>query len=365
MRRGELDVSIKVLVLEDNPADVRLLQVGLATDARARYDVDSAGSIAEALRLLDTYAYDVVLLDLTLRDSTGLESFHRLHDAAEDLPVVILTQNEDDQLAVAAVAAGAQDYLVKGQTTAPLLGRTLRHALERQRLVNQLRQMDRARRDFVAHAAHELRTPLTTIAGMAAIIDERRGELGEERFEQMLDAVLRQSRRAGELAKALLDLSQVESGDLKLDVRPIDVGKVVRDAVRASPGGDGVDVSLSPADDLHALADPARLEQVLVNLVANAGRYGSRVWVSATRRGDRVLLSVEDNGPGVADELVPHLFEPFVRGPAPRGEGAGLGLTITRRLVEALGGTIGYEPRDPQGARFAVWLPAAIAERKS
>ena len=354
-----MDVPIRVLVVEDNPADVRLLQVGLAGDERSRYEVDAVGSVGEALRLVDAYGYDALLLDLTLPDCTGLESFQRLHARVPDLPVVILTQTEDDELAAQAVGAGAQDYLVKGQTNAPLLGRTLRHAVERQRLVNQLRQMDRARRDFIAHAAHELRTPLTTIAGMAAIIDDRRADLSEERFEQMLDAVLTQSRRAGELAKALLDLSQVESGDLALDIRPVRVSEVVHHAVRASPGDAGVEVSMDSADDLRVLADAPRLEQILVNIVANAGRYGKRVWVSATRRGDRVLLAVEDNGPGVADELVPHLFEPFVRGPAPRGEGAGLGLTITRRLVEALGGTIGYESRDPQGARFAVWLPAA------
>lgn len=362
MRR--MDVPIRVLVVEDNSADVLLLQVALAGDQRSRYEVDAVGSIVDALRLLDAYEYDAMLLDLTLPDSTGLESFERVHASAPDMPVVILTQTEDDELAAAAVAAGAQDYLVKGQTSPPLLGRTLRHAVERQRLVNQLRQMDRARREFVAHAAHELRTPLTTIAGMSALIEERRGELGEERFEKMLDAVLSQSRRAGELAKALLDLSQVESGDLGLVVRPTDVGTVVRAAVRASPGSDAVEVSVDPAESLDALVDRARLEQILVNLVSNAGRYGKRVWVSARRRDDRVLISVEDDGPGVPDELVPQLFEPFVRGPAARGDGTGLGLTITRRLVEALNGTIGYEPREPNGARFAVWLPAAVGAAK-
>lgn len=355
---------MRVLVVEDNPADVRLLEVALATDRQSRYEVDSVESVADALRLIDAYDYDAALLDLTLPDSTGLTSFERVHSAAPDLPVVILTQTEDDSLAASAVSAGAQDYLVKGQTDAVLLGRTVRHAIERQRLVNQLRQMDRARREFIAHAAHELRTPLTTIAGMSALIEERRGDLGEERFERMLEAVLSQSRRAADLAKALLDLSQVESGDLALDVKPTDVGSVVRDAVRASPAGDTVDVAVE--EGIGALVDRARLEQILVNLVSNAGRYGRRVWVTARQREDRVLVAVEDDGPGVPDELVPHLFEPFVRGPAPRGEGTGLGLTITRRLVEALRGTIVYEPREPTGAKFAVWLPAAeraVAER--
>lgn len=354
-----MDLPIRVLVVEDNPADVRLLEVALAGDERSRYDVDAVRSLSDATRLLDAYRYDVALLDLSLPDSTGLESFRLVHERLPDLPVVILTQTEDDELARQAVGAGAQDYLVKGQTSPPLLGRTLRHAVERQRLVNQLRQMDGARREFIAHAAHELRTPLTTIAGMAALIEERRDELDEERFERMLDAVLSQSRRAGELAKSLLDLSQLESGDLVLDVRPTDVAAVVRDSVRASPVGDSVEVSVDSADGLDALVDPSRLEQILVNLVSNAGRYGKTIWVSATRREDRVLVLVEDDGPGVPDELVPYLFDPFVRGPDARGEGTGLGLTITRRLVEALKGTIVYEPRDPEGARFAVWLPAA------
>lgn len=357
-RRGEL--PMRVLMVEDNPGDVRLLQMALATDGRTKYDVDAVGALRDALRLLDAYDYDVLLLDLTLPDSTGLDSFRRVSEAKPSLPVVILTQTEDDELAVGAVAAGAQDYLVKGKTEASGLGRTLRYAVERQRLVNQLRQMDRARREFVAHAAHELRTPLTTIAGMAGLIERRRQDLDEKRFEEMLDAILSQSRRAGDLAKALLDLSQVESGDLALDVQPVDVHVAARAAVGAAPAGATVEVAVE--EGLRALVDARRLEQVLVNLVANASRYGRTIWISGLRRGDRVMISVEDDGPGVPDELVPHLFEPFVRGPAARGDGSGLGLTITRRLVEALGGTIGYEPRDPTGARFVVWLPVAAEE---
>lgn len=346
-------------MIEDNPGDVRLLQVALSRPSRTQYDVDVAGTLADALRLLEAYEYDAALLDLTLPDSTGLASFEQIHGAKPSLPVVILTMSEDDALALAAVGAGAQDYLVKGATDASALPRALTYAVERQRLVNKLRQMDQSRRDFIAHAAHELRTPLTTIAGMASNIERRRGDIDHERLEPMLDAILSQSRRAGELAKALLDLSQVESGEMNLDIRPSPVADIVRDAVAAAPAGPPVSVAVDEVSSVDALVDRTRLEQVIVNLVANAARYGTNVWVAARHRDGRVMIVVEDDGPGVPDELVPHLFEPFVRGPDARGEGAGLGLTITRRLIEAIGGTIGYEPRDPQGARFVVWLPLA------
>jgi signal transduction histidine kinase len=354
-----VQVPIKVLVVEDNPGDVRLLQIALSAPGPARHDVDVAGTVADGLRLLGVYDYDVLLLDLTLPDSNGLTSFTRVQEANPSLPVVILTTSDDDAMAIGAVAAGAQDYLVKGRTDASVVPRTLRYAVERQRLVNQLRQMDRARRDFVAHAAHELRTPLTTIAGMAALIERHRDRLDQPKLDEMLDAILSQSRRAGELAKALLDLSQVESGDIRFDVRPTPVADVVSDAAAAVPGTATVQLDLDEVASVHALIDPTRLEQVVVNLVANATRYGKTVWIAARPHGDRVMIVVEDDGPGVPDELVPDLFEPFVRGPDARGEGTGLGLTITRRLVEALGGTIGYEPREPHGARFVVWLPLA------
>lgn len=351
---------MRVLMVEDNAGDVRLLQMALVTDPRTSYEVDAVGTMADGLRLLGSYDYDVLLLDLTLPDSTGLASFERVARENPDLPVVILTQTEDDELALGAVGAGAQDYLVKGKTDASVLGRTLRYAVERQRLVNQLRQMDRTRHEFIAHAAHELRTPLTAIAGMADLIERRRADLDEGRFEQMLDAILSQSRRAGELARSLLDLSQVESGELGLDLQPVDVGAAARAAADAASVGATVETSVE--EDLRAFVDAGRLEQVLVNLVANASRYGGTVWLAGKRHGDRAMISIEDDGPGVPDELVPHLFEPFVRGPAPRGEGSGLGLTITRRLVEALGGTIAYEPREPNGARFVVWLPLATRD---
>lgn len=352
-----VDAPMRILMVEDNPGDVRLFQVALAGDGRRRYDLDSAATMAEGLRLIGDYDYDVLLLDLTLPDSDGLESFARVHEARPALPIVILTGSEDDELALAAVGAGAQDYLVKGHTNASIVPRTLRYAVERQRLVNQLRQMDVARRDFIAHAAHELRTPLATIAGMAEVIERRRANLDPTRVEEMLDSILTQSRRAGALATALLDLSQAESGDLRLEARPTAIEDAIEAAVAAAPGGSAVKVSVPRSEELNALVDRTRLEQVLVNLIANAGRYGNKIWVTGARKGDRVMIAVEDDGPGVPDELVPDLFSPFVRGPDARGEGTGLGLTIARRLVEALGGTIGYEPRDPRGARFVVWLP--------
>ena len=109
------------------------------------------------------------------------------------------------------------------------------------------------------------------------------------------------------------------------------------------------------------MADPLRLQQILVNLLANAYRYGGgSITLGATDEPDRVVLSVEDDGPGIPEQFVSHMFDPFARGPDVGDKvGSGLGLTIVRQLVEALGGSVWYEPGVPSGACFKVGLRRA------
>ena len=224
--------------------------------------------------------------------------------------------------------------------------------------VTEQRKLEAARSEFIANAAHELRTPLTTIAGMAMLLASHRRELPETVADEAFDALGRQGERARVLINNMLDLSQLDARRIAIHLEVVPLADVVTRARELVLQPEGTAVEVSIANCLSALADPARLEQVLTNLLANAYRYGGpHVRIEAAECEGCVQLAVSDDGPGVPADLVATLFEPFTRGASVAGTvGSGLGLAISRRLVEAFQGRMSYEDQCPHGSRFVVEL---------
>lgn len=216
-------------------------------------------------------------------------------------------------------------------------------------------------RQFVADAAHELRTPLTTMSGVAATFASRWNEMSTEQIQESIDALGRQGERARTLIENLLDLAKLERGAIEIKLEPVALGVAVKRALEIAPEPEGKTVEVQVDDQASVLADPDRLEQVLTNLLTNAYRYGGgQIKIESAMSLKQVVLSVSDDGPGVAEDLVPNIFQPLTRGRDSRGIGSGLGLAIVQRLVEAFGGKITLESNQPRGARFNVRLrPAA------
>lgn len=230
---------------------------------------------------------------------------------------------------------------------------------ERRSVEAEREALDRARSEFIANAAHELRTPLTTLSGLASVLTSTRGDMTEEELGEALEALTRQGRRVRTLADKLLDLSILELGNATIHREVVDVVGIAERALEDVPPPASTTVSVTVDTDVKALADPVRLQEIFHNLLTNAYRYGGpHVTVSGITVNEHVLVDVADDGPGVPDDLVARLFEPFTHGG--HGDSTGLGLTICRTLVEAQDGALGYETIEPQGARFTVRLPAAL-----
>jgi two-component system sensor histidine kinase MtrB len=168
-----------------------------------------------------------------------------------------------------------------------------------------------------------------------------------------------QSRRLVDLVDNLLDLSRLEADSIRIAPVPLRVADRLRAIVAAVfAGHDGL--TLDAPDDLEAVVDPQAFDRVVSNLLANALRHGAPPFrLSATRGRRELQVTIEDAGPGVAQEFVGSLFERFTRGPAASGEGAGLGLSIAQSYARAHGGTLRYEPVEPHGARFRLTLPTS------
>ncbi len=223
------------------------------------------------------------------------------------------------------------------------------------------------RRRLLANTSHELRTPLTSLQGeLEAMLD------GVHPADAAhLRSALEESRVLARLVDDLRTLALAESGGLRLHPEPVDVAALAREAaagLEATATAAGVRVAVEgPAGDGAAVvsADPLRVRQVIVNLVANALRYAPRdsaVTVRVEGLAGRVAVSVQDAGPGIAPEVLPRAFERFARGAdSDAGGGSGLGLAIARELVEAHGGTIVAERPPEGGTRVRFELPAEVA----
>ncbi|HVF52999.1 MAG TPA: PAS domain-containing protein [Actinomycetota bacterium] len=227
--------------------------------------------------------------------------------------------------------------------------------------ITERKHLESFREDFITKAAHELRTPLTSLAGFGALLATRRHELSESQIDEATDVLKRQGQRVTSLVNNLLDLSKIEHHAPHMQLGTFSLATLAKEALDAAPPPEGLSVEVDIGYDVKIRTNDVCLESILMNLLNNAYKYGEGpVRLRAESDESGMLLHVEDSGDGVPDEFVPHLFEPFSRGPnvGPR-QGSGLGLALTRRLVESLGGEIWYERNGSKGAHFAVRLKAA------
>jgi len=241
---------------------------------------------------------------------------------------------------------------------------------ELRRLYGELETTSRHKSEFLANMSHELRTPLNAIIGFSQLLRQRLFGPINEKQEEYLDDILSSGNHLLALINDVLDLSKVEAGQLDLELadfslrEALDRGVVI---VRERAVQNGVQVSLDQAAEVDVVrGDERRIRQVVFNLLSNAVKFtpaGGSVVVSTARVDGEVRVSVTDTGPGIAPEDHERIFEEFqqTEAGAHQHEGTGLGLALSRRLVELQGGRIWVESTQGQGARFVFTLPAGGA----
>ena len=377
------DAPIRILLVEDSVAFRHAMQGFLDEAFVEDIDILMAKTLGEGIESLAANPdISCVLLDLMLPDSEGADTFLRLRDQGSGVPVILLTSIEDEKMSLELIKQGAQDYLVKKHVNSDMLARTVRYSIERVRAEHELAatrdkalESTRLKSQFLATMSHEMRTPMNGIVGMADLL------LGTDLDSEQTEYAQTVSLCAESLLNLIndtLDFSKIEAGKLTLESIPFDVyqatGSVAEVlAERAESKGIELVIFVDRDTPRTVRGDPARLRQVLLNLVGNAVKFTDRgtVVVRVERVTEdagarRLRFSVRDTGVGIAPEAHAALFEPFVQADGTTTRkfgGTGLGLAICKELVEAMGGRIGVESSLGSGStfEFALDLPTVEA----
>lgn len=377
-----------ILLIEDNPGDARLVRELLRENDLAEARLEQQQRLGPALERLAAGGLDLVLLDLSLPDSRGLDTIQRVRSAAPKVPIVVLTGLTDPGVVLRAVQAGAQDYLIKRELSAELLGRVIHYAVERMQVEEELRHhrqyleevveertqqyrramesaeaANRAKSTFLANMSHELRTPLNAILGFAQLMQRDPGLTDQQR--QQLGTIDRSGQHLLALINDVLDISRIEAGKLRLDPQVFDPREVLASitemvGMRAEKKGLKLEVSVAGVVPSQVRADVGKLRQVLLNLLGNAVKYTERGWIGLrvdalkSAVGVRVNFAVSDTGYGISAQDQERIFDAFVqtdRG-ARLGDGTGLGLTISNQYVQLMGGRLEVQSTPGKGSEF-------------
>ncbi len=398
---------ISVLLAEDNE-DHALLAKRALESSGDDIDVSFASDGEEALKALKGRSFSMILSDYRLPRRSGLDLLKDLKRIGADIPLVIITSQGNEKVAVEAMREGAYDYIVKDQGYLDVLPHVVRRTMERYRSKKfkesldealrreketleqtnlALKKLDRLKSDLVSNVSHELRTPLISIKNAIEIVLV--GKAGpvtddQDRFLRLAD---RNLDRLSNLINDLLDLAKIESGKMSYDYTHVDLETTFQSAVASiQPLADKKSITMTteiPADLPPLHADEAKIEQIMINLLGNAIKFsdnGGEVSISASAipagevqdkagslQGDElapadswIKVTVGDRGRGIAEEDLAHIFEKFApirRQPVSTEEGSGLGLSIARYLVEGHWGRIWAESKLGEGSRFHFAIP--------
>lgn len=382
-----------ILIVDDDTALLQALPQAIQLRLPA-VRVDTSDSAFDALDLIGVHEYDAVVSDIKMPGMDGLALLAKVRELQPTTPTLLITGHGDHSLAIQALRGGAYDFIQKpidrdyfiAALSRAVQTHQLRHqvieqqqALEAhakslevtvQERTRELIEANAAKDEFLSIASHELKTPLSSLKGMTQLLRRRLERAGST--EAVYLANMENSiRRMEVLVNDLLNVSFVEMGTFSLNCSPCDMGQLCRQLVAEYIAGVNpppvVQLDI-PEETVEVKVDVDRIGQVIINLLTNARKYSEAnapIRLVVEQEGEKCRVSVQDQGIGIAPEVLPHVFERFYRVPGVEVQtgssvGFGLGLYISKQIVEYHGGTMEVQSEPERGSTFSIVLPVVV-----
>ena len=390
------DKNINVLLIEDNPGDTRLIREMLDEDSDFPFNLEHADRLSTGLERLAEKGIDVILLDLSLPEAQGLDTFYKVFSQASNVPIIVLTVHDDEVLAVQAMQKGAQDYLVKGKVDTNLLLRTIRYAIVRKRAEGALQESNRHLEDALAELkstqqqilqqerlralgemasgiAHDFNNALSPIMSFSEILLTHPENLDDK--EKVTRYLVMINTAAKDAANVVRRLRQFYQKNKDTDTfQSVNLKKLVEEAIsltqpkwkdEAQANGKTVHIETHLQEVPFVSGNEADLREVMTNLIFNAVDAISESGMLILRtypEDNHVVLEVSDTGTGMTEEARRRCMDPFFTTKDQRG--TGFGLAIVYNIIQRHKGTVVIESEWGKGTTFILQLPIQKEQRE-
>ncbi len=388
---------LNILIVEDNPGDVYLIQELLRTSG-LQFNIERASSLAEAIKFTDNRGYDAILLDLGLPDSFGLDTLRKFQAVKIKAPVIVLTGLDDEEIAITTVKEGAQDYLIKSNLTGDNIIRAIRYGIERKKLflelasakealqnlneeldrkvqartqelekyTAELKELNATKDKFFGIIAHDLKNPLSSLIGASELLINYVNKLDKDNILNISMLLHGSAQQGYALLENLLEWSMTQTGKIEYYPQKIILNELINDTLaifKTQATNKNVDLQCKINGILEAEFDKNLISSVLRNLLSNAIKFtpkNGKVFILANKLQDNIEICVKDSGIGIPEDIGNNIFRidvKYTREGTEQEKGTGLGLLLCREFIERHGGRIWVESKLGEGSEFKFTIP--------
>lgn len=367
--------TTSILLIEDNPGDIILIEEMLKQVTSFKFNLVSVETLKDAVDSFQKENFDIILLDLNLPDSNGYETFHSVFNCCNKVPIILISGLGDVELSFKLICEGAQDYLVKQDLNPVLLVKSIQYSIERDRIEKSLvtdrekaEESKHVKEEFLANMSHEIRTPMNAIIGFTRLLENTKLSYKQRDW---LQAIKQSGENLLVIINDILDLSKIEAGKLEIEENRINIPYFLNITfttfkIAADAKNIGFHFAVDKKIPTVLMGDEVRLTQALQNLLSNAIKFTNRgevttgvVLENETDENVTIRFTVTDTGIGIPEDKINLVFNSFTQvrdKDTPRIGGTGLGLTITKKIVEMMGGTVTLTSKYKEGSRFIIIL---------
>jgi len=365
------DNIINVLLVENDTSERKFVSRTLAGCSNSiTFCTESCERLDEAAELLKTKSFDIVLLDTKLPNRSEAGAIKALRQLNPNIPVVVITEQTDEQSAIDAIKNGADDYLVKGKISKDVLGRSIRYSIERKKeyqrneqqkneLLEEVESANKELKDFAYIISHDLKAPLRGIKALVSWLSTDYADKFDDEGAEQLNMLTARVDRMHNLIEGVLQYSRV--GRIREQIVPVDLAQLVPSIIDMLSPPENIGIKIE--DTLPVIeCEKTHISQVFQNLLSNAVKYMDKpaglIKINCCQDNGLWKFSITDNGPGIEKEHFDRIFQMFqTLAPRDKVESTGVGLTIVKKIVELYDGQIWVESTPGEGSSFFFTLP--------